>query len=650
MVELLNAPPPVSRPVSLPQDSDQPPQTFKESLLAASRASSDVGRVHDDGARTGRRQNPLSDDRRSPHAMLRSAVVPVPDPPQQPAQQFPLVRPDQQLPVIDPAPVIPTPLPPRGAGDAPKAASLAVAPARDGAVLQFPSTGPSTALPVVTKPDNIPSGEVHEQSDPSPVAPSLPVTEYASQVATSPSAAVTVASTAVPTNTALSDRDGSAPSVLPTTVRVLVPVVASDTSQGDLPSAPSAPSPHQQPHAGAIPSVVPGTPVKTISDTVAKAFPDAVPHMASTGVPSAVRNPASSLSANASSNATAAPSLHDFVAKGDAAEKSNPVSSNEVNPAAPSPAPDGQAAVPSLPVATADQVAALIQPVIPLPVTAPAHAFDVSPAAVGKPSEVAGADRKDGPGSSNIDVTGLKQHAQSASVSAPSQAVSQDNTSSGNQTQDGASQPGQNAATTQVNFANHNVAAVDHAQSSGVAVLTQTAPAPADISGHTAKAAQTAAAPTVVVPPAVPVINTARLIQSMGQSEMRVGMRSNDFGNISISTSATRDLISAQISLDHGELARTLATHLPEMQAKFGGSQAMNVRIDTNGVPAGQSAGTSASMSNGSDGQSRSDRQQSSSGTSRQSGQGFAVELNAIPAGVLPAAESRLDVRLDIRV
>ncbi len=136
----------------------------------------------------------------------------------------------------------------------------------------------------------------------------------------------------------------------------------------------------------------------------------------------------------------------------------------------------------------------------------------------------------------------------------------------------------------------------------------------------------------------------------MGQSEMRVGMHSNDFGNISISTSATRDLISARISLEHGELARTLATHLPEMQAKFGANQAMNVRIDTNGQAAGQSAGTSTSMSNGSADQSRSDRQQSGGGPSRQSGEGFAGELNSIPAAVLPPAESRLDARLDIRV
>jgi hypothetical protein len=54
-------------------------------------------------------------------------------------------------------------------------------------------------------------------------------------------------------------------------------------------------------------------------------------------------------------------------------------------------------------------------------------------------------------------------------------------------------------------------------------------------------------------------------------------------------------------------------------------------------------------MSNGSADQSRGDRQQRSSGTSSQSGEGFTGQLSSIPTAVLPSAESRLDARLDIR-
>jgi len=335
--------------------------------------------------------------------------------------------------------------------------------------------------------------------------------------------------------------------------------------------------------------------------------------------------------------------------KGDVAPKSSPLSANQANPPAAPPNPDGLATVPSAPDATAGQLVALIQPDSSLIGPAQAGASGVSLAAA-KPSDVAVANSKDGVSNSINDVTGLKQHAQSASTLASSQPVSQETSPSGDQSQGGASQQGQNAATAQLNFPNHTIAAGDHAQNPGAAVLSQAAPAPAGVSDHTAKTPQTAPPATIVLPQAVPVINTAKLIQSMGQSEMRVGMRSTDFGNISISTSATRDLISAQISLEHGELARTLATHLPEIQAKFGGNQAMNVRIDMNGQPAGQGAGTSAGMSNGSADQSRGDQQQRSSGPSRQSDEGFAGQLNSIPVAVLPSVESRLDARLDIRV
>ena len=127
-------------------------------------------------------------------------------------------------------------------------------------------------------------------------------------------------------------------------------------------------------------------------------------------------------------------------------------------------------------------------------------------------------------------------------------------------------------------------------------------------------------------------------------------MRSNDFGNISISTSATRDLISAQISLDHGELARTLAAHLPEMQERLGGNQAMDVRIDMNGQAIGHGPGTSPGMSNGSADGSRGERQQKGSAPSSQSGGGFAGQGSSIAAAVLPSHEGRLDARLDITV
>src|SRR5882724_7659389 len=114
ILEMLNAAPAVTRPGSLASVSDKSPQTFKESLLAASRVSSDANNVHEDGTRTGRGQNPASGDAKSPHPTLRSRAVTLPAPPRQTVQQQ--VPPAQQLPAIDPAPVVPIQLPLGGTG------------------------------------------------------------------------------------------------------------------------------------------------------------------------------------------------------------------------------------------------------------------------------------------------------------------------------------------------------------------------------------------------------------------------------------------------------------------------------------------------------------------------------------------------------
>jgi hypothetical protein len=639
IVERLNASPAVTRPGSLAQVSDQSPQTFKESLLTASRESSDTGSVHQDGTRTGRRQNAASDDAKLPHPALGSRAVLLPAPPQQSVQQQ--VPPAQQLPAIDPAPFVPIQFPFGGAGDSPKS-PIAAGPTRDAAVLRFPSIGSNIAQPAVAKWDNISSSQVQKQVEPPQAASTLPPDGYGSQTATN-------LSTAVPnplSNSVHSDAADSTPSV--------VPGVA--LSAASSPVALAVSSAVQPPHPDAAPTLVPVTFARAVSDTVAKAVPDLTPRVAASEVPGVVQNPTSSLTAGAFLDAAPVPVAHSAVngaAKADVAEKSAPVSANQANqanpPAAP-PNPDGLATVPSVPDATAGQLVALIQPGNGLIGPAQAGASAVSLAVAAKPSEVAVVNRKDGVSNSINDLTGLKQHAQSASAPASSQPVAQETSPSGDQSQGGASQQGQNAATAQVTFPNHTIAAADHSQNPGIAVLSQAAPALASPSDHSPKTPQTAPPATVVLPQAVPVINTAKLIQSMGQSEMRVGMRSTDFGNISISTSATRNLISAQISLEHGELARALATHLPEMQARLGGNQAMNVRIDMNGQPAGQSTGTSTGMSNGSADQSHGDRQQKGSATSNQSAEGFAGHLNSIPIEVLPSAEGTLDVRLDIRV
>ncbi len=269
---------------------------------------------------------------------------------------------------------------------------------------------------------------------------------------------------------------------------------------------------------------------------------------------------------------------------------------------------------------------------------------------VGQSSSLFAADGKGNTKSTANDATDAKQHMQPTSVEAGSQAGSQSATSSSDQNQGGASAQGQNAVPVQMNFANHTVAAMAQAQSTATGATPPTASSFADVAAPAAKASDNTAAASVPTPQAPPAINTAQLIQHMGQTEMRVGMRSDEFGNISINTSTTRDVITAQISLDHGELAKVLASHLPEMQARLGVNQPADVRINMYGAGTGQNSGTPGGTSSGSADQSQSGNQQSGNATSSYAGNSV-VERPLSPA--IAASTSYgggLDARLDIRV
>lgn len=221
-----------------------------------------------------------------------------------------------------------------------------------------------------------------------------------------------------------------------------------------------------------------------------------------------------------------------------------------------------------------------------------------------------------------------------------------DASTSGSQSLGSGPMPG--AASSQVQFspADHTTAAIAHGVDTAPAFNAQAVPASVGDSGHGAKMPETASPAPSVAPEAPPVINTARLIQTMSQSEMRVGMRSNEFGNISITTSSVRDVVSAQISLEHGELAKAIAIHLPEMQARLGGHQAMDVTINMNG----QGAGTSEGTTNGSADQSRYAGQQTGSTASTGSRTSIAARPILAAVSARTTIDGRLDARLDIQV
>jgi hypothetical protein len=275
---------------------------------------------------------------------------------------------------------------------------------------------------------------------------------------------------------------------------------------------------------------------------------------------------------------------------------------------------------------------------------------NINSSQVVKPLSAIALNSRDGSKTAINGSTGVQQHGATSTDQAGSRAGSQDAGASGDQIQKGSSPQDQGTAPVQMNFPDHSATVISHTQGSDNGSLPQSIQGNAASTGLAGRSPIDTAPVTTVAPQALPVINTARLIQSIGQSEMRVGMRSNEFGNISINTSATRNLISAQISVDHGELAKAIAANLPDIQAKLGGSQALDVRVDLNGAGFGQGTGAFSSMQNGTADQSRNGGGQEGKLASGHAGNGLADRQFPRAAAVMTTREGSLNGRLDIRV
>jgi hypothetical protein len=74
-------------------------------------------------------------------------------------------------------------------------------------------------------------------------------------------------------------------------------------------------------------------------------------------------------------------------------------------------------------------------------------------------------------------------------------------------------------------------------------------------------------------------INSAKVIQTMGETEMHVAMHSVEFGDISIRTALNQQQMVAQISLDHNDLSQAISSHLSTMQAKLGQEYGLQASI-----------------------------------------------------------------------
>jgi hypothetical protein len=131
-------------------------------------------------------------------------------------------------------------------------------------------------------------------------------------------------------------------------------------------------------------------------------------------------------------------------------------------------------------------------------------------------------------------------------------------------------------------------------------------------------------------------INSARLIQTMNETGMQVGMRSSEFGDISIRTSVSQQQMLAQISVDHGDLGKAIAMHVPAMQSKLGEEFGLRASIQVSQ----SGAGFSGEQGNSSSGQQRPYARSTQN-------ENFPADAESLSPGVVAAAwdGNRLDVR-----
>ncbi len=174
--------------------------------------------------------------------------------------------------------------------------------------------------------------------------------------------------------------------------------------------------------------------------------------------------------------------------------------------------------------------------------------------------------------------------------------------------------------------------------------------AAADVSGGQVADSQPAASAASVASQAAvaaaPSINTAKVLETIHGTELRLGLHSTEFGSISIATSVSPGGIAAQIALDHGALGRALATHLTSMEEKLGSSFGLPAKVE---LREGTASG-SASQSNGA---GTAGGGENSRGSARQPWTGNGVEQSpqgGVFSGSVPAAENRVGASSNVRL
>ena len=140
--------------------------------------------------------------------------------------------------------------------------------------------------------------------------------------------------------------------------------------------------------------------------------------------------------------------------------------------------------------------------------------------------------------------------------------------------------------------------------------------------------------PDESIPTSMPSPVNAKFIQGLSQSEFRVGMQSQEFGNIDIRTSVARHMFSAQISVEHGDFAKSMTADLPALYHRLADQQVSVANI----VIQGQHLATSSGLAQ--DSQPQKWQSQSSTTVRSQAEPMLPVLTEAIESA------GRLDIRI----
>jgi hypothetical protein len=135
-------------------------------------------------------------------------------------------------------------------------------------------------------------------------------------------------------------------------------------------------------------------------------------------------------------------------------------------------------------------------------------------------------------------------------------------------------------------------------------------------------------------------INSGKLIQTMGETEMHVGMHSVEFGDISIRTSLNQQQMVTQISVAHSDLSQTISSHVSAVQMKLGEEYGLHASI--------QVSNSGMSMSGGQG--SSSQRDQPSRGRSTSEGNMEPIEMSQGGSSIAAPSSTSGRHGLDITV